>query len=520
MTILTMAARHFLANIQLFSQYILKFPLRQYQIAPLKAVIKSIINRQGLEFILIFPRQSGKNEAIAHLIVYLLNLFQRKGGQIVFGAIADGLGRGITRLEERLQNQWNEPNGKQLWSKAARPTRRILGKAAAVFVSSEPTAHSRGETAHILLVIDELQDQDPAHIEAVFQPMRSANNATACYLGTVRLSTDALGQKRRELERLQGQDGIQRVFLVLPDTVAAENPAYKAFLEVKVRTMGRNHPIVASEYFLEELDGVSGLFPPARRALMLGAHSRQSRPQSDLPRIAIIDIGGQDEATTDPIAQLSNPGRDYTTAHIIELHSSHMPPHPTYHAIDIFTDQGSRHFESSPGNPSLANRLLAYLQHWQISHIIIDGTGVGEGMASFLAAAFGSSRVTIFKFNGSTKAALGSTFLSIIETGRFKYWSDDAHTEYSDGWWFFTQAAACTYDLPPGGQFDKHLRWSVPNTHKTHTPTGPTPTHDDRLLSAALVAAADDLILNNKLHTGTGQSAIVKPHDPLANLTH
>lgn len=505
----------YLATIENFSRYILNFPLYQYQIKPLLAVIQSVLHHQGLEFLLIFPRQSGKNEAVAHLLVYLLNLYQRTGGQIVYGAIGDGIGRGRKRLDDHLKN----PLNLKFWRKLARPLGRRLGKAAVLFLSSHPGAFSRGETASLLLVIDELQDQDAAHIESVFTPMRAAQNATALYLGTVRLTTDALGTKRKELERLEQQDGIQRVFIVPPETVEAENPLYRAFLSQQVSKYGRNHPIIASEYFLEALDGTSGLFPPARRALMLGAHHRQTRPQSDLPRIAVIDVGGQDEATTDLIAALNNPSRDYTTAHIIELHPSHIPTLPLYHAIDVFVDQGSRHFESIPGRESLANRLHAWLIHWNVSHIIIDGSGVGEGLSSFLAAAFTPARVTVFKFTGSTKAALGSAFLSVIETGRFKYWCDDLNTPQSDGWWFFQQAAACLYDLPPGGQFDKTLQWSVPNNHKTNTPTGDTPTHDDRLISAALIALADELVLSGQINTGIGRSTVIPPYDPLAHLT-
>ena len=45
----------------------------------------------------------------------------------------------------------------------------MLGKAAVVFLSSHPQAFARGETAHHLLVVDELQDQDAAHVQAVGQ---------------------------------------------------------------------------------------------------------------------------------------------------------------------------------------------------------------------------------------------------------------------------------------------------------------------------------------------------------------
>lgn len=504
----------FLANIEHFSRHILKLPLYNYQLDPIRAVIQSVLHQQGLEILLIFPRQSGKNEAIAQLLVYLLNLFQRVGGQIVYGAIGDGLGRGKRRLDEHLKNPLNARS----WRRLSKPIGRRLGKAAVYFLSTFPGAFSRGETASLLLVIDELQDQDPSHIESVFTPMRASTNATALYLGTVRLSTDALGQKRKELERLQAQDGLQRVFIVSAETVTGENSAYSAFLRAQVARYGRNHPIVASEYFLEALDGTSGLFPPTRRTLMRGTHSRQTRPQPGQLIIATIDIGGQDEATTDPIASLNNPSRDYTLATAFNIPTTR--PQPTYEAVDVFVDQGGRHFESVPGRESVANRLLAWLRHWNVSHVIIDGTGVGEGLASFLAAALGQSRVTIFKFSGPAKAALGSSFLSIIETGRYKYWSDDADLPLSDGWWYWQQAAACEYDLPPGGQFDKALQWGVSPNHKTNTPTGNVLTHDDRLISSALIALADNLILTNKITTGSGKSATVKPYDPLSEMTY
>ncbi|MDX1664828.1 MAG: hypothetical protein R3272_13635, partial [Candidatus Promineifilaceae bacterium] len=176
------AARQILHRIDLFSKLVVGVELYCYQLEPIQAVLDSIVYQRGDEFLLVFPRQAGKNEAVAHLLVYLLNIFQRVGGAIVFAAIGDGVGRGIRRLEERLENRWNAGR----WKRAARPTRRLLGKAAVVFLSSHPQAFSRGETAHWLLVVDELQDNDPSHLEAVFEPMRAANNATALYIGTVR----------------------------------------------------------------------------------------------------------------------------------------------------------------------------------------------------------------------------------------------------------------------------------------------------------------------------------------------
>lgn len=525
-----------LASLESFSRRVLRMPLYPYQLAPAAAVVESVLHGQGRDFLLVFPRQSGKNEAVAHLLVYLLNLLQRQGGRIVYAAMGDGVGRGLQRLEARLENPLN--GGR--WRRGGRPLRRSLGRASVVFISSHPAAFSRGETASHLLVVDELQDHDAAHLEAVFEPMRAAHNATALYLGTVRRRHDALWQKKEALERLEAADGLRRVYLVSPQQVTAANARYGAFLAEKERRLGRLHPIVQSEYYLRPLDGEAGLFPPRRLALMQGSHPRQRAPRPGQLIIATLDVAGQDEAATDAAAQLASPGRDYTICTVFAVeqggngewpiangepqsaigHSPFAAPRPRFLALDVFVDHGSRHFQDAPGRPALVRRLLAYLQQWQVSHLIADATGVGEGVADWLAAALGPGRVTPFKFSAASKAQLGSRFLTLVETGRFRYFVESGQpltANYghlpTDSWWFWQQAAGCGYELPPGGAFERHLRWGVPAGATVETPLGRQPLHDDRLLSAALIAHADALLAAGALRLGSGRSAVISPEE-------
>ncbi|MGD8491254.1 MAG: hypothetical protein PVI68_19765, partial [Anaerolineae bacterium] len=442
------AVLRYLADISHFSNLVIKRPLRTYQLEPARAILDSVLNNRGLEFLIVFPRQAGKNEMVAQLLTYLLNLYQRTGGNMVYGAVGDGLGMGIDRLESRLGNVWNAGH----WGTKRKPTRRTLGKAAVLFLSSHPQAAARGQTAHHLLVIDEAQDQDANHIEAVFTPMRASTNATAVYIGTVKLTTDFLWTKKQELEREERRDGIRRVFLIPPEEVTAENPAYRHFLDTQIRKHGRNHPIVASEYYLEPVDGAGGLFDARRQALMRGSHARQREPAPGRLYLATLDLAGEDEAATDPLARLEHPGRDYTVATVFDVRlpePGHYAPGPTYHAVDVFVDHGSKHFQEVPGRPPLVERLLAWLEHWQVGHLVGDESGVGLGVISWLASAMGGHRVTGYNFGGHAKAALGSAFLAVVETGRFKYWTGDEEIPLSDGWSFWQQVAHCTYDLPP-----------------------------------------------------------------------
>lgn len=505
---------YLLSDINRFSRGLLKMPLYDYQLRPLTAVIDSVFHQHGREYLLVFSRQSGKNEALAHLLVYLLNIYQREGGNMVFAAIGDGLGRGRRRLHERLNNPWNRGQ----WRKASGPARTILGRAAVLFISSHPQAAARGETADHLLVVDELQDQDPLHLEAVFTPMRAARNATAVYLGTVRSRHDALWLKKEALQQLERTDNIQRVFWAGPGLVVAANPQYGRFLKAQMARHGRFHPIIASEYFLEPLDGGGGLFPPRRLALMRGSHARMRVPAAEGTFVALLDVGGQDEAATTALAQLANPARDYTVCTIVQVLRPTGAGAPLYHAVDVFVDQGARFFERDDGCDALAGRLLAYLSAWSILHLAADATGVGEGLVDWLAVRLGRHRVTPFKFTRLSKAALGAAFLALVETDRFKYWIDDKDEVGSDGWWFWQQAGNCVYELPPGGLLQRDLRWYVPPSARVSTPLGRRPVHDDRLLSAALVAEIDRLVKDRKLLFGDARSAVLPGLDPLDEL--
>ena len=300
-----------------------------------------------------------------------------------------------------------------------------------------------------------------------------------------------------------------------PQRVTAANPHYARFLEAQIARHGRYHPIVASEYFLEPLDGGGGLFPPRRVALMRGKHGRQRLPGGAGPFVALLDVGGQEEAATSALARLANPARDYTVCTIVRLVAGADEQEARYHALDVFVDQGSRLFESAGGREPLAERLLAYLESWPAAHLVADATGVGEGLVAWLAARLGERQVTPFKFTRSSKAALGAAFLAILETGRFHYWTEDAQEMGSDGWWFWQQALHCLYELPPGGTLERDLRWGVPAAARVATPQGRLPVHDDRLISAALVAEVDRLLREKKLFLGEAKSAVLAPRDPL-----
>ena len=102
-------------------------------------------------------------------------------------------------------------------------------------------------------------------------------------------------------------------------------------------------------------------------------------------------------------------------------------------------------------------------------------------------------------------------FLAVVETGRFKYFRDGHDEEGSDAWWFFTQAEHCGYELREGLPIERGLRWEVRATAKVIFSDGASHlVHDDRLLSAALVAELDRLVREGTVFVGTGESAVIR----------
>jgi len=164
-SILQFVAKKWLADVYWFSRLVVKRPLRNYQLAPARAIVDSVLNKRGLEFAIMFPRQSGKNETQSQVEAYLLNLFQRVPGATIVKAQPSfkpqGL-NGISRLKRSLQNDWNTT--RTAWG-ASRPQWKtvndyqvILGEAMATFFSANPGANTVGATASLLLECDEAQD--------------------------------------------------------------------------------------------------------------------------------------------------------------------------------------------------------------------------------------------------------------------------------------------------------------------------------------------------------------------------
>ena len=498
-------SKRWLADITLFSRLVLKRPLRPYQLEVARAIVDSVLHQRGLTFVVMFPRQSGKNELQAHLEAYLLNLFQRvPSAQIVKASptYKPQTINSLLRLETTLNNDWNRGR----WQREQGYITR-LGLARALFFSAEPSASVVGATATVLLEADEAQDISPDKWQKDFLPMAASANATRVLWGTAWTSQSLLAQERRAARALEMHDGLRRVFVVSPDQVIEANPPYGQFLEGQLARLGRQHPLVKTQYYLEEIDGAGGLFPPGRRALMLGTHARSRTPKPDTIYAFLLDVAGEDESSPSPLMGEREGVRDSTALTIVEVDLATLDDPilkaPTYRVADRYLWTGVKH-------PLLYGQIKSLADTWNARYLVADATGIGAGLVSFLARAL-YGRVIPFTFTSKSKSDLGWNFLGVVDSGRFKeYGQTQVSAPDPEQAAFFKQLEFCQYEILPGpGQT---MRWAVPDG--TRDPATGDLVHDDLLLSAALCS-----VLDEQPWAVSADTFIIRARDPLDDMS-
>lgn len=491
--------KHVLQDVCLFSQHASKLNFRTYQVKAAQAIVESVVKKQGRTFVVMFPRQSGKNEVQAQIECYLLTLLSGLSAEVVKVSPTwkPQTLNAMLRLERVLKKNLF---ARDLWVKESGYIFRV-GEARIFFFSGGPEANIVGATASTLLEVDEAQDIQISKFDKDIAPMAASTNATRVFWGTAWTSKTLLARELRAAWLAEQKDGCQRVFHLTAEQVAAEVPAYGAFVAEQINKLGREHPMVKTQFFSEEIDAEGGMFPAVRQALMQGSHPALNAPLDGKTYALLLDVAGEDEGASDGFDGLSNQRRDATALTIVEVDVStcqdELIKAPTYKVV-------FRQVWVGLAQTDQYARVRAIADLWRPRYLVVDATGVGAGLASFLEKAY-PNRVIPFVFTSASKSKLGWDFLSICDTGRFKTYLpatvDEVYTEI-----FWKQVQNCQYSVMDGP--GKTLRWGVPDGSRD--PASGEYLHDDMLISSALVA-----VLETQEFSAGGATLIVPQQDPL-----
>ena len=489
MSQLVQQIKKILLDVTLFIENASGLTLRTYQQGVAEAVLQSILEGAGRSFVVIFPRQSGKNELQAQLEAYLLTLYSETNAELVKVSPTwkPQSYNAMRRLERVLDSNVLV---RSVWAKEQGYIYRV-GSARLYFFSGQPRSNIVGATSSLLLEVDEAQDVLISKFDKEIAPMAASTNATRVFWGTAWTSRTLLARELRAAHQAELTDDIRRVFVINADQVASEVPAYGDFVKTQVAKLGRQHPLIKTQFFCEEIDAEGGLFPPERCALMRGCHPTALAPEEGKLYAMTVDVAGEDECVSgDPgeNTALENPARDSTALTIVEVDlatlSDELIRKPTYKVIYRAEWVGIKHTQ-------LYASLKALAELFDIRCLVVDATGVGAGLSSFLSAAL-PSRVMPFEFNTRTKSNLCWNFLGVCDSGRFKDHASPAEEDLlqiaATQQEFWRQVQFCEFEILPGP--NKTVRWGVPDG--TRDPVSGKLVHDDLLISAAMLSLLDE----------------------------
>jgi hypothetical protein len=163
--------------------------LRPYQQEVARAILDSVFGRNGLTFSVEIARQGGKNELSAQLELLLLTLYMANEPQNLVKCSPTFKPQTVISLI-RLKDRLNDAGFNGIWSSELGYIIR-LGNARAIFLSADESANVVGNTAHILLEIDESQDVAKDKYTKEFKPMGATTN------GGGKAAESGAGEERR-----------------------------------------------------------------------------------------------------------------------------------------------------------------------------------------------------------------------------------------------------------------------------------------------------------------------------------
>jgi phage gp46-like protein len=195
--------------------------------------------------------------------------------------------------------------------------------------------------------------------------------------------------------------------------------------------------------------------------------SNDQSPTADYSFVAGVDIGGEGEQIPEQILRQRNKRKDSTVVTIARITK------PAQLLGDPLIEVVQHHWWTGRDHSTQYTALLHLLKtQWHCQSICIDATGVGAGVASWLAKSI-PGKVEQVQFTRPLKSDLGYELLAAVNAARLKMYANDHSKEWQEFW---SQARLCRQTVSPSAA----LNFFVDPSHG----------HDDFVVSLALCVRA------------------------------
>lgn len=432
----------------LWSRDVVGMELYPYQTPWADRIVSAAAEGRNETIVVEIARQSGKNETSAQVEALLLARLGGRGGAMVKTAPTwkPQIINSKLRLEQRAAQV-----SQRLPFLRYRPRAGYMmecGRASLAFLSADPHASVVGATASLLLEVDEAQDVDKAKFDKDFSPMRASTGAPVVFYGTAWTDSTLLERAKRDV--LEGRTG-GAVFRVPWDVAAESNPAYGEYVEGEIRRLGKDHPLIRTQYNLIPLESGGYMLSPQTLSLMAGQHWRAERRTNEAQIIAGLDFAGADEMAGELSSLMVGSSRDSVALSVGELNwvriaDGIVEPHVRCLA----------RYEWTNVHPTALHGALYEIlwNRWRVERLHCDSTGIGATGTAFLAASINKpkrERVIAVNFDSGweTHTRLATQFVAAAQGARFSdYQVAGVHP-----------LAAAGSEQPDRGNVEAHAWW-------------------------------------------------------------
>jgi hypothetical protein len=463
-----------------FSQRMTGITLHPYEVEFGWRIAYSILVEDGEELTALFARQSGKTETVAVMVVGLMVLLP------VLARAVPGDER-IVKFKDGLHCGIYAPNYTQAGIMWARMKARMYSKSSKLMLldpdididltgervsenmtlpngsfcdcgTASPQAKIEGKTYHLIL-LEECQDIPTAKIRASIHPMAAATAGTLVKIGTCnKVKSDfyeaCRRNKRYDVNQSRLRAKKRNHFEYDYTVVQRYNPRYRKYVEKERQRLGEGSDDFRMKYMLHWLlergmfvnqdlfdeCGIKGNDNPLFIYRGRGRRKRKvifSRPPNVITfdsktenMVASIDVGK--EAST-----IITVGKVFWDGGVEYGGQTRYPVH-ICNWLELYGDD---HEAQQP-------QIIEFLQHYNISQVVVDATGKGDPVYSRVAAELDKYGISVypFIFSAASKDLAYKIFLQEISTRRFTFPAGSQVTKLQK-WKRFIQQM---YDLEKG----------------------------------------------------------------------
>ena len=271
-------------------------------------IVGSFLERRGRTITALYPRQSGKSEAVAMALFYLIVLSAAGGTPwpLKAGVVAPSEGQALL-LARKVKGKLAlmAPELRQRGIIPIKDLERWLEYPGGTLLKALPgnkTAHIVGESFN-LIIIDEAQDIEDQVKSDRIDPMGAHYNALKVYMGTPGYTPNffytALG------------DSTLKHYITNTDDVVKHNPQYGLYLERQRAELGPDSPAYRRQYGLEWLFDIGQPITPRDIAAMQERGPPEALTYSEAPAWVGLDLAKYDDSTVATVVIEDSEGRPF-----------------------------------------------------------------------------------------------------------------------------------------------------------------------------------------------------------------